>query len=195
MTVAVEQADQGYRDRIHDGFVAAVREKGLARAQIADICRHARISKRSFYECFPTKEAAFAELCAAASTATFDAVAAFAASDLPWADMVDRAVDLYLQALDDDPLMAAVISYDMAGIGDGGADARREAVDRYAGLLAAASRAASRRDPTVRELSADVALLLVGGIGELVDQAVAAGRPAAELGPVVKSVIGALSRA
>ena len=191
--VAVTTTSGEYRQRILEAFAAVLRDKGLARAQITDICRVARISKRTFYECFATKEAAFTELIADASEATFAAVAAAASADLPWADLVARAVGTYLAGLGDEPVMAAAISTEMAGLGDGGAAARHQAVDRYAGLLVAASSAPARAAEGVVALDADTALLVAGGIAELVDRALSAGRHPAELGATITGALLAIT--
>jgi len=41
--------------RLLEGLAAAIREKGLARTQVGDIVRHARASRRTFYNHFPDK--------------------------------------------------------------------------------------------------------------------------------------------
>src|SRR6185312_5071934 len=49
------------RLQLIEGLCAAVEARGLAATRIADIVRHARVSKRTFYEHFADKEACFVE--------------------------------------------------------------------------------------------------------------------------------------
>ena len=43
-------------DRLLDGLAASVRERGYRDTTVADIVRHARTSKRTFYEQFDSKD-------------------------------------------------------------------------------------------------------------------------------------------
>ncbi|MBF6248423.1 TetR family transcriptional regulator, partial [Nocardia elegans] len=42
-------AESGFRRRLLDGMAAAVRERGYRDATVADVVRHARTSRRTFY--------------------------------------------------------------------------------------------------------------------------------------------------
>ena len=48
--------------RLTAGLAASIAEKGYAATTIADVVRHARVSKRTFYEHFADKEACFLAL-------------------------------------------------------------------------------------------------------------------------------------
>lgn len=181
-----------HRRRLLDAFAEVLREKGLARTGIADVVRCARVSKRTFYECFPDKESAFVELIREASVRTFLAVEAVADAGLPWPERVDRAVDAYLGALAIDPVLHAAVSHDLPALGAQGAALRREALDRFAGLFVRISHDPRLRDAGVTPIDHDTALLIVGGIAELLDRATLAGRPLQEIGPTIKAVIRAV---
>ena len=60
--VAVRSAPADRRARLTAGLADAIAEKGYAAATIADVVRHARVSKRTFYEHFADKEACFLAL-------------------------------------------------------------------------------------------------------------------------------------
>jgi AcrR family transcriptional regulator len=47
------------RDRLYDGLVQTVAERGYANATVTDICRAAGVTRPAFYEHFDTKEGAF----------------------------------------------------------------------------------------------------------------------------------------
>ncbi|MGA7053368.1 MAG: helix-turn-helix domain-containing protein, partial [Mycobacterium sp.] len=51
-----------FRLRLLDGLAASIVERGYRASTVADIVRHARTSKRTFYDQFPGKEQCFLEL-------------------------------------------------------------------------------------------------------------------------------------
>ena len=51
-----------FRQRLLDGLAAAIDERGYRASTVADIVRHARTSKRTFYDQFASKEQCFLEL-------------------------------------------------------------------------------------------------------------------------------------
>ena len=59
MTTALDRAasvDAAFRDRLLDGLAASIGERGYRDTTVADIVRHARTSKRTFYGEFSSKE-------------------------------------------------------------------------------------------------------------------------------------------
>jgi len=54
-----EQVAHHQRERLIAGLASAVAEKGYAAVTLADITRHAKVSRRVFYENFESKEACF----------------------------------------------------------------------------------------------------------------------------------------
>ena len=59
---ATAQAPDTFRRRLLDGLGASIEERGYRESTVADIVRHARTSKRTFYDQFSGKEQCFAEL-------------------------------------------------------------------------------------------------------------------------------------
>lgn len=57
--VSAEVVAATQRDRLYDGLVHTVAEKGYANARITDICRAAGVTRPVFYELFQGKEDAF----------------------------------------------------------------------------------------------------------------------------------------
>src|ERR671922_1327679 len=55
-------AADAFGDRLLDGLAVSIGERGYRDTTVADIVRHARTSKRTFYEQFASKEACLIEL-------------------------------------------------------------------------------------------------------------------------------------
>ena len=193
--MATDTAQTDRRARLLEGLTASLREKGLARTQIGDIVRHARTSNRAFYECFPDKESAFVALIREGSIGIFQGVEALLDSDAHWEEMVDVAVDGFLRAITDDPVRVAAMSRELPGLGAQGAALHREAIDRFADLIVRMSHTDRVRAAGVGPVDRDTAVLMIGGVGELVARAQQDGRPFVELAPTVKAVIKAVGRA
>jgi AcrR family transcriptional regulator len=177
------------RNRLLEGLAQSLREKGLQHTQIADIVRHARTSRRTFYECFADKESAFVELISETSVAILELVEMETDRDAPWDKQVDQAIDVYLGGLAEDPALTATVSRELPTLGERGANLQHEGIDRFAHLVVRmTSRPAMRRDG-VEPVSLDAAVMLCGGIAELIARATHQGTPLLDVGETAKSVI------
>src|SRR3954447_26186619 len=103
--MAVRTAGPAHRARLVAGLAASITEKGYAATTIADVVRHARVSKRTFYEHFADKEDAFLALYSALGDRTLTAIAEAAAGDAPWRERVDASVRAYLELLAEQPVL------------------------------------------------------------------------------------------
>ena len=65
-----------HRRRLLEGMAAAVRERGFRDSTVADVVRHARTSRRTFYAHFPDKQACFVALLQEANAAMVRQIAA-----------------------------------------------------------------------------------------------------------------------
>lgn len=156
------------RRQLIEGFAAAATAKGYADTTIADVVRHARTSKTTFYEHFADKEAAYSalhDLVGRAVETAIDDTVARTASD-PLRDRVEAVVTAYLHTLVEDPVRLAEVRLE-AQVATPEATAARSATRaRLAGLLGQV--AAGQPAPS------DVALRLgVAGTAGLIAETVA----------------------
>ena len=63
--VVADDVPSPFRQRLLDGLAASIGERGYRETTVADIVRHARTSKRTFYGEYSSKEECFIELLAA----------------------------------------------------------------------------------------------------------------------------------
>ena len=82
-----------FRRRLLEGMAAAIRECGFRDSTVADVVRHARTSRRTFYEHFTSKQACFIALLQEADAAMFAQIAAAVDRRAPWDTQVRQAIE------------------------------------------------------------------------------------------------------
>ena len=180
------------RQRLLEALADAIRERGLRGTQIADIVRRARTSRRTFYECFDDKESCFVELVREATTQMIATIEQSVDLSAPWDVQIDQAIDIYVQALAEDPAMTATISRELPALGLRGAAVQREGIERYAGFMVRMLGSEPIQAAGVRAPSVQTAVMLLGGVNELVIHAVDHGHPLSGVAEVAKDVIKAV---
>lgn len=181
-----------HRERLLGGLAESIREKGLQRTQISDVVRHAHTSRRTFYECFADKESCFVELIRASSVALVAEIRAAVDPDAGWETQVDQAIDAYLDGLARDPAVTATISRELPTLGARGAALQHEGVERFAGLVVALAGSDGMRAAGVRPVPLQTAVMLVGGMSELVVRAIHRGEGLAPVAATAKAVVKAV---
>ncbi|MCY1078131.1 TetR/AcrR family transcriptional regulator [Archangium lansingense] len=172
-----ESTENPNRIRLLEGMAAAITEKGYAATTIADVVRHARVSKRTFYEHFEDKDACFLASYVRASEETLRAIATAAfAAGLPWEERIHAAVRTYLHVLEEKPALTRTYLLEILAAGPRALKLRREVHQRFAEQLRELAQTARGEHSELRELSPAMATALVGGINELVLVAVEKGR-------------------
>ena len=139
----------------------------MAGATIADIVRHARVSKRTFYEHFADKEACFVAAYRELSEQTMQAIAAAVDFERPWDEQIAAAVRVYLGVLDSRPKLTRALFLGVHAAGARGIGLRREVLERFAELTRGFVAEARKRQPELRPLTPAMATAMVGGMNEL----------------------------
>lgn len=187
--MATQDVNTSFRRRLLDGLAQSIREKGLQSTQITDIVRNARTSRRTFYECFEDKESCFEDLIDAWMRELLDTVQAAVDPEAPWREQVDAAVDTYLGAIADDPALAVTVTRELSTLGSRGVELQERDIDRYVKLIMEMTRGPAMRRAGVMPLELDAAVMLIGGVAELVDRATRDGRPPEAVGDTMKAVV------
>jgi len=160
--------EEATRRRVVDGLAASIVEKGYVTTTIADIVRHARVSKRTFYEHFRDKEECFLEGYRTVSEETLAIIAQAAAAPGTWETRAYVAARAYLEALETFPALTRTYLVEVYAAGPRALEQRRLVHGRFAELLRALSEAARAEEPGLRALSPAMATAVVGAIHELV---------------------------
>jgi AcrR family transcriptional regulator len=149
-------------------MVAAVAERGYAATTITDVVRHARVSRRTFYEHFADKEACFLAAYDLVSDGVLASIATAAAQAGDWEGQILASVRAYLDALAAEPVVARVFIVEILTAGPAALARRREVLRRFASHIQSLVSDAIAHGAPAAPLSDRAALALVGGIHELV---------------------------
>ena len=175
MTIALDQGARDshsgdtpdpFLDRLLDGIAASVIERGYRDTTVADIVRHARTSKRTFYEQFASKEECLIALYEAASRQALSVLRDAIDPEHDPLTQAEQALGAYLATLASNPVLLKTLFIAILGLGDVGLQARRRVNQHLADLiLELINRPGGKpRKP----LPPALAMSIVGGINELV---------------------------
>jgi AcrR family transcriptional regulator len=184
-----------HRTRLTDGLAAAIAEKGYASATIADVVRHAHVSKRTFYEHFADKETCFLALYSETTDALLALIGAeVASSGGGWEERLATAARAYFDRVAAEPALIRTGLIEIQAAGPAARALRRDVQRRYAEMLRALSEEAAAEDPSVTPLTPVLASAVVGGVDELMLEAVELGHEhrMAELADVAIELIKAV---
>jgi AcrR family transcriptional regulator len=166
-----------YRLRLLDGLDASIRERGYRTTTVADIVRHARTSKRTFYDQFASKEHCFLELLRVEIEIMANDIRGAVDPDADWRDQIRQAVQGYVGSIESRPAIALSWIRELPYLGDDARPVQRQGMDLLTNLLIGLSGSPGFRRANLPPLSVPLAVILVGGLRELVALAVEDGRP------------------
>lgn len=188
MAQALYENESAHRHRLLEGMAQAVAEKGYAETTIADIVRHAAVSRRTFYEHFPTKAECLIALYVAASHNALDVLRKAIDPARDWQDQMEAAIKAYFGCLSQNPVLMRTLFIEILGLGPEGLAARRRVNDEIAAFMLQVINGEHGTRKRKVPLSKDIAVAVVGGINELVLQAIEEGRVASLVDLTVPTV-------
>lgn len=171
-TASGDEAGHQHRSRLFEGMARAVAERGYADTTIADIVREASVSRRTFYEHFATKADCLTALYEAASHNALKVLREAIDPSHDWEQQVERALAAYLQCMAANPVLMRTLFVEILGLGAQGLAARRRVNQEIAAYML---EVVNRSDGHLA-VTPDLAMAVVGGIHELVLQAIEDGR-------------------
>jgi AcrR family transcriptional regulator len=152
----------------------AVAAKGYADTTIADVVREASVSRRTFYEHFASKAECLIALYGAASHNALKVLREAIDPSHDWEEQAERALRAYLEAMACDPVLLRTLFIEILGLGAEGLEARRRVNQEIADYMLQVVNAG----PSGHKVTPQLAMAVVGGIHELVLQAIEDGRAA-----------------
>lgn len=159
-----------YRERLLEGMAIAIVENGYAETTIADIVRHARVSKRTFYQYFPDKQACLIACYAENHARVIQAIKCRPPlpESLTWDKRLLQGLKDFLAAGESQLTLMSALMIEIMAAGREGLRTRREIFQRFTELLLdIAEKERQRLGIQTDVLSPTVASALVGGIHEI----------------------------
>ncbi|HEX4009035.1 MAG TPA: TetR/AcrR family transcriptional regulator [Solirubrobacteraceae bacterium] len=180
---AVAPEPTGHRDRLIAAMAASIEQRGYRETTVADVVRLARTSRRNFYEHFADRDACFLALFDATNDAMMEQITSAVHPDEPLGRQVDRAVDAYIGNVSAQPALYSSFVRELPGLGEAGADRAQATLERFAQMLIGLVDSGRRAQPEMaaRPLTMDSAIIIVGGLRELLVIALQRGRDMGEL--------------
>lgn len=176
MSTTVEANETSNSDetrlRLVTAMSAAIAEKGYGATTIADVVARARVSRRTFYEHFTDKEACLLVCHTMLGDRILVAMTTGFAVEAPLLDRITKSVHALIDLLTENPELTHTHYVAIQAAGQEARRARREVQTGLAGQLQKLAERARLDDPRVKVPSPYMATAIVGGIGELIVQAV-----------------------
>lgn len=151
-------------------MAAAIVENGYADTTIADIVRHARVSKRTFYEYFPDKQSCLLACYTDNHARVITAIKSRAPSpeNLTWDKRLLQGLRDFLNAGESQLTLMSTLMVEIMAAGREGLRVRREVFQRFTDLLLDIAECERQRCGTpVQFLTPPMASAVIGGIHEI----------------------------
>ena len=166
--------EQNQRQRIIDAIIDVTSLAGYAAMSIEDIIGTAALSRGTFYDYFPNKEAAFLSAVDSVTDELLARLRAAYGSADGFAAGVRDGLAAFLQFLADEPAYADVLIVEVLAAGPGPVARRNEVMNTFAELI----RRGAEQLPSRRHPPALAAETVIGGISEVVFSRVLEGQTA-----------------
>lgn len=166
-----------FRRRLLAGLAASIEERGYRESTVADIVRHARTSKRTFYGQFSTKEDCFVELLALNNEELVDSIRRAVDPQAPWRNQVRQALAAYVESIQARPAITLSWIRELPALGDGARPVLRRSFGRLTAMLVELTTNPGFSRAGIAPVSQGAAVILVGGLRELTAQTVEDGVP------------------
>lgn len=173
MTTTSVPADLGHRRRLTEGMAACIRANGYADTTVADIVRAARTSRRTFYAHFTDRQECLVALMHESNQRTIARISAAVDPAAPWEAQARQAIEAWIAAVQADPPITLSWIRDVPALGAGRARSFQRATMReFVELIQALTDTPRLRAAGVRPPSEQTAIILLGGLRELIATAV-----------------------
>lgn len=171
-----------FRRRLLDGLAASITERGYRATTVADIVRHARTSKRTFYGQFPSKEQCFLELLHADVEKLAEEIRSAVDPNADWQTQIRQAVEAYVAHIGSKPAITLSWIRELPSLDAAAARPfQRRGMQLLTNLLIGLSGSPGFQQVGLPPLTRPLAVILVGGLRELTALAVEDGHSVREI--------------
>ncbi len=156
-----------FRGRLLDGLAASINERGYRDTTVADIVRHARTSKRTFYEQFASKEECLIELLRKNNEDLIANIRAAVDTEAEWQDQIAHAAGAYVDHIASRPAITLSWIREAPALGAVARPLHRLAMEQLTDMLVDLTDSPGFRRANLSPISRPLALILLGGLREL----------------------------
>jgi AcrR family transcriptional regulator len=156
------------RQRLIDGLTASIEAVGYRDTTVADIVRHARTSRRTFYEQFAGKDACFVALLTDENAKMVRQISAAVDPAAPWEDQVRQAVEAWIACAESSPVITVSWIRDLPSLGSAARQLQRELMEAFIVMLRTLWDTDEYRALGVGPVTRQLAITLLGGLRELI---------------------------
>jgi len=168
-SAAAAPEDTGaFRQRLLDGLAASIEADGYRNTTVADIVRRARTSRRTFYQHFADKGACFVALLTAANTEMIRQISAAVDPAAPPPTQVRQAVEAWVACAESRPAITLSWIRDLPSLGAAARRLQREMMEPFVVMIQTLCDTGEWRAAGARPVSRQLAILLLGGLRELI---------------------------
>lgn len=161
------EADDPFRDRLLDGLAESINERGYRDTTVADIVRHARTSKRTFYEQFASKEECLIELLRRNNEIMIANIRGSVDPEGDWQEQIRNAVTAYVEHIAARPALTLAWIREAPALGAVAQPLHRLAMDNLTDMLVDLSASPGFERVDLPPITRPLALILLGGLREL----------------------------
>ncbi|MGW0163266.1 TetR/AcrR family transcriptional regulator [Mycobacterium sp. NPDC003323] len=173
--------DTSFRARLLDGLAASIAERGYRATTVADIVRHARTSKRTFYSEFGDKEQCFVELLRADHERLIAEIRGAVDPEAPWRTQIQQAATAYVDHIGARPAVTLSWIRELPALGTTVRSIQRFAISGLTEMLVELSSSPGFRRSGLAPVRPELAVILLGGLRELTALTVEDDRPVATI--------------
>ena len=164
---SVDPAFSAFRDRLIDGLAASIGKRGYRDTTVADIVRHARTSKRTFYEQFASKEDCLIELLRRNNEDLIAKIQAAVDPEADWQHQIRQAAVAYVEHIGSRPAITLSWIREAPALGVVAQPLNRLAMEALTDMLVDLTDSPGFRRAGLPPISRPLALILLGGLREL----------------------------
>jgi AcrR family transcriptional regulator len=158
----------GHRRRLLDGLAGSIVDAGYRATTVADIVRRARTSRRTFYQHFRDKEGCFVALLRDANAQMIRQISAAVDPGAPWDDQVRQAIEAWIRSAESAPALTLSWIRDVPSLGSAARELQREGMEAFIVMIQSLCDTDEWRAAGVAPISRQLAIVLLGGLRELI---------------------------
>ncbi|OBB03662.1 TetR family transcriptional regulator [Mycobacteriaceae bacterium 1482268.1] len=186
-----DDAGSPFRRRLLDGLAASIGERGYRDTTVADIVRHARTSKRTFYGEFSSKEECFIELLWKGNREMIAQIRSAVDPEADWPEQIRQAVHAWVAEIEAHSAVNLSWIRELPALGHDVRPLQRRGMQGFLDMFVDISNNPGFRRAGIAPISPQMAILLFGGLRELSALIVEDGADASEI--VETAVAGSIA--